>query len=68
MEVFLDYGKMPWTYFWSTEKYHGPISRVRKDTIGLLLEYGKIPWTYFESTERYHGPNKEYEKISWNYF
>ncbi len=47
-------GKMPWTYFESKERYHGPISIVWKDTMDLLLEYGKmdilleygkIPWT-----------------------
>ncbi len=45
MNLLLEYGKILWTYFQSTEKYHGPTSSVQKDTIA-----------YFESTERYHGP------------
>ncbi len=47
MDLLLEYGKIRWTYFYSTEKNLGPTSRVRKDIMDLLLEYGKIPWAYF---------------------
>jgi hypothetical protein len=58
MDLLREYGKISVTYFESTERYHGPTSRVwkdcmdptfraQKDTMDLLIEYGMIPWTYF---------------------
>jgi|688.fasta_scaffold1394955_1 hypothetical protein len=49
MDLLLEYGKIPWAYFKSTERYHDT-SNVWKDTMVLLLECRKIAWTYFEIT------------------
>ncbi len=68
MDLLREYGKIPWAYFESTERYHGPTSRVRKDTMDLLLEYGK-------NHEPSSGVLKdtmdlflEYRKKPWTYF